>query len=69
LSHLEGAYQHVATKADLAEVRAKLESDIVGLETSIARSEVQLVRWMVGIVVASAAVASSIALFVQRLMG
>ena len=59
----------MATKADLAELRAELKSDIVGLETSIARLEVQLVGWMVGVVVASAAVASSIALFVQRLMG
>jgi hypothetical protein len=58
VSRLEGGYEHLATKADLAELKA-----------SIAELKVELIKWMVGLMVGSVAVASSIALFVQRLIG
>ena len=32
VSRLEGAYEHLATKADLAELKAELKSDIGGLK-------------------------------------
>ena len=67
LSHLEGTYQHLATKADLADLKAGLKADVAELKADIARLEAQLVKWMVGIMVGSVAVASSIALLVQRL--
>lgn len=51
VSRLEGAYDHLATKADVAELKA------------------DLIKWMVGLMVASIAVATSLALFVQRLIG
>ncbi len=51
VSRLAGSYEHLATKADLAELK------------------VELIKWMVGLMVGSVAVASSIALFVQRLIG
>lgn len=51
VSRLEGAYDHLATKADVAELKA------------------DLIKWMVGLMVASVAVATSLALFVQRLIG
>lgn len=50
VSRLEGAYDHLATKADVAELKA------------------DLIKWMVGLMVASVAVATSLALFVQRLI-
>ena len=62
LSHLEGAYQHLATKADIGEVRV----EIADLKVAIANLEAQLIRWMVGLMVGSIAAASSIALLVQR---
>lgn len=51
LSRLEGGYEHLATKADLAEL------------------ETRLIKWMIGAILASAALAASVALFVQRLIG
>ena len=58
VSRLEGGYDHLATKADLHQ----LESRIYQLES-------RLIKWMVGLMVGSVAVASSIALVVQRLIG
>ena len=51
VSRLEGGHEHLATKADLAEL------------------ETRLIKWMIGMMLASAAVAASVALFVQRLIG
>ena len=51
VSRLEGAYDRLATKADVAELKA------------------DLIKWMVGLMAASVAVATSLALFVQRLIG
>ena len=57
LSRLEGGYEHLATKADLAELRAELQA-----------METRLIKWMVGMMIGAIAIASSIALFVQRII-
>ena len=41
LAHLEGAYEHLATKSDVLLVRAELE-----------RAIANLIKWMVGIAIA-----------------
>ncbi|MCY3718164.1 MAG: hypothetical protein OXG07_01235 [Anaerolineaceae bacterium] len=48
VSKLEGAYEHLATKADLAELKA------------------DMIKWMVGLMLASAGLAATIALVIQR---
>ena len=71
LSRLEGAYEHVATKADvtevrveIAETRTELKTDIANLDAKISNMETRLIRWIVG----SIAAATSIVLLVQRLL-
>ena len=49
LSRLEGAYEHLATKADLAELR----SDIAGLRADLFDKMNVHMRWMIGIQIAS----------------
>ncbi len=49
LSRLEGAYEHMATKADLAEL------------------EPRLIKWMVGLIIGSVALACSGMLVVRNL--
>ena len=44
LSRLEGAYEHVATKEDIANVR----TEIADLRTTMAAMEGRLIRWTVG---------------------
>ena len=51
LSRLEGAYEHVATKEDVANVRtevANVRTEIADLRTYIAAMESRLIRWAVG---------------------
>ena len=61
LSRLEGAYEHLATKADLAELKGELKAEM-------AHMEVRLVRWMIGIIVAAAGVTGTISFTAARLM-
>ncbi len=58
VSRLEGGYEHLATKADLADLKADLKSDIAHLES-------RLLRWMIGMMLTSTAIAVSIATLVQ----
>ena len=65
VSYLEGAHEHLATKADVAAVK----TDIAAVKTDIAKLETRLIKWIIGLMVASIAVASTLALFIQRLIG
>ena len=49
LSRLEGAYEHLATKADLAELR----SDLADLKAELFDKMNVHMRWMIGIQIAS----------------
>ncbi len=62
LSRLEAMYEHLATKADLAELKAELKGDIGELHAS-------LVKWMVGLMVGSVVAATGFALLIQKLIG
>ena len=69
VSHLEGAYEHLATKADVAEAKAELKADISEVKAALYQMESRLIRWMVGMLLGSVVGASSIAILVQRLIG
>ena len=69
VSHLEGRYQHLATKADLAELRSDLKADIVPTKIGQIQAKTKILehknrmlrRWAVGLTVATnPAVLSSI---------
>ena len=73
VSRLEGGYQHLATKADIAQLATKddiahlenrfvnLQTDFANLKAEQAQSESRLLRWVVGLMGATAAaVVSSI---------
>jgi hypothetical protein len=48
VSRLEGAFEHMATKADIARLEARLETSIANLKTDIVAVESRLLRWTVG---------------------
>ena len=58
VSRLEAAGEHMATKADIAEVKA-----------DIAKAKVDTIKWVFGIVFGAAALATSAALLFQRIFG
>ena len=56
VSRIEGGYEHLATKADLAQMRAELKAEIAGLDGKIAgldgkvealRSEIRGIKWWI----------------------
>ena len=57
LARLEGGYEHLATKADVGDVRAE-----------IANLKADLLKWMVGMMISSVALAVTVAIFIQRLI-
>ena len=62
VSYLEGANTSLATKADVAELRAELKADIARVETTI-------IKWIVGTMISSVAVACTLTLVIDRLLG
>ena len=78
VSKLEGAYGHLATKADLAELKGELKADLAGVKgelkadmaefkADMAEFKADVIKWMIGLMLASAGLASTIALLIQRL--
>ena len=57
-TELREELRYYATKADLADLRVELH-----------QIETRLIKWMVGLMVASSAVATSLTLLIQRLIG
>ena len=55
LSRIEGAYEHLATKADVSR-----------LEIRVADSEARMIRWMVGLVLGGLGVGIGLTTFLVR---
>ena len=49
VSHLEGTYEHLATKADLAEVQGILRAEIAELRGEL-RSSLFSIRWIMAVI-------------------
>ncbi|MDE2868519.1 MAG: hypothetical protein OXR64_05000 [Chloroflexota bacterium] len=59
---LDRSLAHYATKADLAELRGELKSEIANLRAD-------LIKWMIGLMLGSVTAAVGIAAAVDRLLG
>ena len=79
LSRLEGAHEHMATKADLAASEARLMAKIAETNEKIAESEIRtaekinaserrLIMWAIGIAVSSITALAGIGLLMYRLL-
>lgn len=60
ISRLEARYDSVATKADVAELKAELKSDLHALEA-------RLTKWMIGLMLGSVTAAVAFAAAVDRI--
>ena len=68
LSRLEGAHEHMATKADLAATEARLMAKIAETNEKINASERRLIMWAIGIAVSSITALAGIGLLMYRLL-
>ena len=65
VSRLEGGYEHLATKADLAELEARMEIRFAQVDARLAQMENRLLLKFGGLVIATVGVAVA----VLRLLG
>ena len=63
ISRLEGAYEHLATKADLAQMETRLSQQMADMEVRMAQMETRLTWRLIGAVGAMAAVMALIERF------
>ncbi len=70
VSRIEGGYEHLATKADLAQMRAELKAEIAGLDGKVAgldskvealHSEVRGIKWWIASAAAAVVALSGLA--------
>lgn len=64
VSRLEGAYEHLATKEDVA----KVQTEVVGVRVDMAILENRLIRWMVGTVISGMIAISAVTALIIRLL-
>ncbi len=60
MSRLEGAYEHLATKADIALLKSDLAEVKGELKADLAEMESRLIKWTVGAIVGASAVVAVI---------
>ena len=76
VSRIEGGYEHLATKADLEQMRAEIKADMAGLDAKIAgldgkiagldgkvealRSEIRGIKWWIASAAAAVVALSSL---------
>ena len=65
VSRLEGAYEHLATKADLEEVKADLKADMAELKVNIADLKAELTWRVAGLQLAGLAAVAAIMGFLR----
>ena len=71
LSRLEGAYEHLATKADIAKVEtqiAQLETKIAELQALMEQKFANQTRWFVGFMLSGMAFMTVVAFALARLV-
>ena len=69
VARLEGAYEHLATKRDVANLEiviANLETEIANLKSYIAERENRLIRWMVSLVLGGMAGISALTIIISK---
>ena len=65
VSALSATVSHLATKADVAALKAELKDDIGEVKTLVASKETAMIKWIIGTVITTAGAAFSIAKFVH----
>jgi ADP-dependent phosphofructokinase/glucokinase len=65
LTRLETSHEHLATKEDIANLR----TDMANLRTEMANMKADLIRWMVGAVIAGLTASVGLTAVILRILG
>ena len=66
VSRLEGGYEHLATKADLAKLEARMETRFAQVDARLAQMENRLLLKFGGLVIATVGVAVAVSAFLAN---
>jgi hypothetical protein len=73
LSRLEGVYEHLATKADIADLRTEFQT---GMErqrteflTEMERQKVDLIKWMISLIIGASALGVAVGTTMIKILG
>ena len=69
IARIETILPNLATKEDLANLRAGMEKALGSMRESMGEMKADLIKWMVGTMTAAVVAASAIAVMVVRLFG
>ena len=69
LTAIESTLPTFATKADIHSLRAELKAEFGELKAELHAREARLIKWVAGLVVASAAAAAGVAIAVSQIIG
>ena len=69
LSRLEGVYEHLASKADVAEVKTEIAEVKAEVRTDIAAMEARLVKWFAALLIGTALDAVTATAALTKLLG
>ena len=69
VSALESTYGHLATKADLAALEARLEARIGSVETQVHAMEARLIKWFLATMIGAVAATSAVVIALSQLVG
>ena len=66
---MEAGYEHVATKADIGELRAEFKADIGELRAEMGKMEARLVKWIVAWTLGAIVAVATIVIAMLRFLG
>ncbi len=69
IARIETTLPNLATKEDLANLRADMEKALGSIRESMGEMKADLIKWMVGTMTAAVVAASTIAVMAVRLFG
>ena len=73
LSRLEGVYEHLATKADIADLRTEfqtaMERQMAEFLTEMERQKVDLIKWMISLIVGASALGVAVGTTMIKILG
>ena len=69
LTRLEAVYEHLATKTNIADLRAEMKADMGNLRAEIYRINATLIRWLVSLMAGSLVIGLGAITAIFRFLG
>ncbi len=68
MARLEAAYEHLATKSDIADLRGEMKAEMANMKAYFAERENRMIRWMVSLTLGAVVTVSTLTIIISRLL-